>query len=153
MCVLVAQPCPTLWNSWTVALQAPLLHGILQARILERIAMPFSRYITYVCLYLYLCLSLLYLIELNIIIALVSQQSNMLCWSHKGYEVSWGWLRESPFPPEIWVSKGFIHRCIAVALCLNSRSWCNFFLVLVDQMEANLWKEVKLMKRKVIFPS
>ena len=64
------------------------VHGILQARILERTAMPFSRCITYVCLYLYLCLSLLYLIELNIIITLVSQQSNMLCWSHKGCEVS-----------------------------------------------------------------
>ena len=35
-----AQLCATLW---TVALQAPLSMGILQARILEQIAMPSSR--------------------------------------------------------------------------------------------------------------
>ena len=30
-------------NSWTVAYQAPLSMGILQANILERVAMPSSR--------------------------------------------------------------------------------------------------------------
>ena len=30
-------------NSWTIALQDPLVHGILQARILEWVAMPSSR--------------------------------------------------------------------------------------------------------------
>ena len=33
----------SLWPSWTVAYQAPLSLGILQARILEWVAMPFSR--------------------------------------------------------------------------------------------------------------
>ena len=157
VCVCVCVSCLAISNSLQFMDCSPSgssVHGILEypARILERIAMPFSRYITYVCIYPYLCLSLLYLIELNIIITLISQQSNMLCWGQKGCEVSWGWLGEFPFPPEIWVSKGFIHWCIAVALCLNSRSWYNFFLVLVDQMEANLWEEVKLMKKKFIFP-
>ena len=47
--VLVAQSCPTLLTldsrvtPWTVACQAPLSMGILQARILERAAMPSSR--------------------------------------------------------------------------------------------------------------
>ena len=40
---LVAQLCPTLWTPWTVAHQAPLFMGILQARILEWVAMPSSR--------------------------------------------------------------------------------------------------------------
>ena len=40
---LVAQSCPTLCNPWTVARQAPLSLGILQARILEWVAMPSSR--------------------------------------------------------------------------------------------------------------
>ena len=45
MCVLclVAQSCPTLATPWTVALQALLSMGILQARRLEWVAMPFSR--------------------------------------------------------------------------------------------------------------
>ena len=42
MC-LVTQLCLTLWPPWTVAHQAPLSIGILQARILERVAMPSSR--------------------------------------------------------------------------------------------------------------
>lgn len=58
---------------------------------------------------------------------------------------------EHPFPFEIWVNKGFIHQCIAVALCLNSRSWYNFFLVVVDKMESSLCKEGELMKKKFIF--
>ena len=33
----------SLWPPWTVAHQAPLSMGILQARILERVAMPFCR--------------------------------------------------------------------------------------------------------------
>ena len=40
---LVAQSCPTLWDPWTVAHQAPLCLGILQARILEWVSMPSSR--------------------------------------------------------------------------------------------------------------
>ena len=43
MLCLVAQSCPTLCNPWTVACQAPLPMGILQARILEWVAMPSSR--------------------------------------------------------------------------------------------------------------
>ena len=39
---LVAKLCPTLATLWTVACQAPLSMGILQARILERVAMPSS---------------------------------------------------------------------------------------------------------------
>ena len=41
-CVLVAQSCPTLATPWTVAHQAPLSMGVLQARILECVAIPFS---------------------------------------------------------------------------------------------------------------
>ena len=46
--VLVIQSCPTLWphGLWTpgtVPLQGSSVHGILQARILECIALPFSR--------------------------------------------------------------------------------------------------------------
>ena len=41
---LVTQTCPTfLQTPWPVACQAPLFTGILQARILEWVAMPFSR--------------------------------------------------------------------------------------------------------------
>ena len=40
---LVAQSCLTLVTPWTVACQAPLSMGILQARILEWVAIPFSR--------------------------------------------------------------------------------------------------------------
>ena len=40
---LVAQSCPTLCNPMTIAHQALLSMGILQARILEWVAMPFSR--------------------------------------------------------------------------------------------------------------
>ena len=39
----VAQSCPTLATPQTVAFQAPLSMGILQARILEWVAMPSSR--------------------------------------------------------------------------------------------------------------
>ena len=40
---LVTQSCPTLGDPITVACQAPLLMGILQARILEWVAMSSSR--------------------------------------------------------------------------------------------------------------
>ena len=40
---LVAKPCPTLVAPWTVACLAPLSMGILQAKILEWVAFPFSR--------------------------------------------------------------------------------------------------------------
>ena len=41
--VLVAQLCPTLCDPMDCSLLASSVHGILQARILERIAIPFSR--------------------------------------------------------------------------------------------------------------
>ena len=40
---LVAKSCLTLMTPWTVARQAPLSMGILQARILEWVAISFSR--------------------------------------------------------------------------------------------------------------
>ena len=40
---LVSKSCPTLATPWPVACQAPLSLGILQARMLEWVAMPFSR--------------------------------------------------------------------------------------------------------------
>ena len=40
---LVTQLCPTLYDPWTVACQAPLSMGILQARILEWVAMSSFR--------------------------------------------------------------------------------------------------------------
>ena len=40
---LVAQTCPILYDPWTLACQAPLSMRILQARILEWVAMPSSR--------------------------------------------------------------------------------------------------------------
>ena len=40
---LVAKLCPTLETPWTVACQAPLSMGILQARILEWVAISFPR--------------------------------------------------------------------------------------------------------------
>ena len=45
-CVLPAkllQLCLTLWDPWTVARCSSSVHGVLQARILEWVAMPFSR--------------------------------------------------------------------------------------------------------------
>ena len=41
--VLAAQSCLTLWTLWTVACQAPPSIEILQAGIVEWVAMPFSR--------------------------------------------------------------------------------------------------------------
>ena len=38
-----AQVCPTLSTPWTAAHQAPLPMGILQARVMEWVAMPCSR--------------------------------------------------------------------------------------------------------------
>ena len=40
---LVAQSCPTLCNPMDCSPPGSSLHGILQARILEWVAMPFSR--------------------------------------------------------------------------------------------------------------
>ena len=40
---LVTKSCPALTTPWTVALQAPLSMGIPQARILEWVAISFSR--------------------------------------------------------------------------------------------------------------
>ena len=41
--VLVAHFCPTLCNPMDYSLPGSSVHGILQGRILERVAMPFSR--------------------------------------------------------------------------------------------------------------
>ena len=43
VCVLVAQSCLTLCNPMGCSLPHSSLHGILQARILEWVAIPFSR--------------------------------------------------------------------------------------------------------------
>ena len=43
MCGLVAQSCPTLCSPMNCSLSGSSIHGILQARILEWIAIPFSR--------------------------------------------------------------------------------------------------------------
>ena len=43
MCVLVAQSCPTLFDSMDCSLPGSSIHRILQARILDWIAIPFSR--------------------------------------------------------------------------------------------------------------
>ena len=42
MSVLVAQLCPTLWDPVDCSLPGSSIHGILQARILEWVAIPFS---------------------------------------------------------------------------------------------------------------
>ena len=43
-CCLVAQLCPNSFTTpWNVSHQAPFVHGILQARLLEWVAIPFSR--------------------------------------------------------------------------------------------------------------
>ena len=41
--VLVVQSCPTLCSPMDYSLQGSSVHGILQARILEWVAIPFSR--------------------------------------------------------------------------------------------------------------
>ena len=43
MCVLVAQSCPTLCDAMDCSLPGSSVHGTLQARILEWIAIPFCR--------------------------------------------------------------------------------------------------------------
>ena len=43
VCVLVAQLCPTICNSMDYTLPGSSVHGILQARILEWVAIPFSQ--------------------------------------------------------------------------------------------------------------
>ena len=49
VCVLFTQSCPILCHPWTVAHQAPgsFVHGFLQARILEWVAISFSTFHTY----------------------------------------------------------------------------------------------------------
>ena len=41
--VTVTQSCPTLCDAMDYSLPGSSVHGILQARILERVVMPFSR--------------------------------------------------------------------------------------------------------------
>ena len=42
-CCSVAKSCPTLWTPWNYSPPSFSVHGILQARILEGVAIPFSR--------------------------------------------------------------------------------------------------------------
>ena len=42
-CVKVSQPCLTLWDHTDCSLPGSSVHGVLQARILEWVAIPFSR--------------------------------------------------------------------------------------------------------------
>ena len=42
-CVLVAQSCPALWDPMDYSLPGSFFHGIIQARILEWVAILFSR--------------------------------------------------------------------------------------------------------------
>ena len=42
-CILVAQPCPTLGDLMDCSPPGSSVYGILQARILEWVAIPFSR--------------------------------------------------------------------------------------------------------------
>ena len=42
-CVKVSQLCLTLWNHMDCSLPGSSVHGILQARILEWVTIPFSR--------------------------------------------------------------------------------------------------------------
>ena len=43
VCVLVTQLCLTLWDTMECSSTVSFVHGILQARILEWVAIPFSR--------------------------------------------------------------------------------------------------------------
>ena len=43
VCVLGAQLCPTLWNRMSGSPPASFVCGILQARVLEQVAVQFSR--------------------------------------------------------------------------------------------------------------
>ena len=43
LCVLAAQSCPTVWDPMDCSLPGSSVHGILQARILEWVAVSFSR--------------------------------------------------------------------------------------------------------------
>ena len=43
VCVLVTQLCLTLWDTMERSSTVSSVHGILQARILEWVAIPFSR--------------------------------------------------------------------------------------------------------------
>ena len=43
VCLLVAQPCLTVWDSTNYSLSGSSIHGILQTRILEWVAILFSR--------------------------------------------------------------------------------------------------------------
>ena len=45
VCMLVTQSCLTLCDPMDCSLPGSSVHGILQARILERVAIPFSRYL------------------------------------------------------------------------------------------------------------
>ena len=41
--VVFTQSCPALWHPRTLSPPGPSVHGILQARTLEEVAIPFSR--------------------------------------------------------------------------------------------------------------
>ena len=55
MCAKLLQSCPTLCNPTDCSLPGSSVHGISQARILEWVAMVYSRDICiYVCIYIYI---------------------------------------------------------------------------------------------------
>ena len=58
-----------------------------------------------------------------------------------------------PLPPEVWVRNGLIRRCISVALGMDSGSCYDFFLTVVDKMEAGLCEEGVWTKKGVVFLS
>ena len=55
MCVIVAQPCLTLCHPMDCSRLGSSVHGILQARILEWVAIPFSKC---VCMHVCLCIGI-----------------------------------------------------------------------------------------------
>ena len=62
---LITKSCPTFETQWIVARQAPLFMGILQAGILEWVAISFSNHIYYSTVYFFNLLTI-YLLTLQI---------------------------------------------------------------------------------------
>ena len=51
VCVLVTQSCPTLCDPMNCSPPGSFVHGILQVRLLEWVAISFSKYILYTYIY------------------------------------------------------------------------------------------------------
>ena len=103
-CVLywVSQSCLTLVTLWAVARQAPLSMGILQARILQWVAMPSSRDLPnsgnrtlgrdkYSCWMIYLCET----VYLNLILYARIGWSNRVTWGIKLEDLKMRHLKEA----------------------------------------------------------